>query len=137
METRQTVQVVEKEVVKWQDRIVVEEGPVRTVERTVTVPGPAGPTVTVEKIVEKEKVVTVRDSTGSKDVDREEKKEEVKITDSRPWLAVEGSGNLAPGTGKWAWTGGAQIRVLGPVWLGPNVVKADGWYWGLGARVEF
>lgn len=65
VETREVTKVETVEVVKWQDRETKVEGPVRVVERRVEVPGPQGPTVTVEKVVEREKVVTVHDSQGT------------------------------------------------------------------------
>mgnify|MGYP003349211969 CR=1 FL=1 len=52
VETREVVKTEQVEVVRWQDRVVVEKGPVREGTKTVTVPGPQGPTVTVEKVVE-------------------------------------------------------------------------------------
>lgn len=134
---KEKVVVQEKEVVKWKDRTVVEKGPVRIVTKTVTVPGPQGPTVTVERVVEKEKVVTVVNQDAEVQSNSTILTEREKTTDSRPWFAVEASGVLAPTTGRWAWTGGAQIRVLGPVWVGAGVVKADEWYVGPSARVEF
>jgi hypothetical protein len=127
--------VVEREVVKWKDKEIVTQGPVRVTTKTVTVPGPAGPTVTVEKIVEKEKVVTVHVQDGSADTSSEREKE--KITDSRPWFALEAAGAIAPATGRWAWTGGAQFRVIGPLWAGAGVVVTDTLYVGPSLRMEF
>lgn len=126
-----------QERVVYKDRVVVEKGPERVTTRTVTVPGPAGPTVTVEKVVEKEKIVTVKDSTGRTDVVVQQAEKTEKISDSRPWLALEAMGAIAPGTSQWAWSGGAQIRLLGPIWAGVGVVKADTWYVGPSARIEF
>ena len=126
-----------QERVVYKDRVVVEKGPERVTTRTVTVPGPAGPTVTVEKVVEKEKIVTVRENTGRTDVVIQNEERSEKIVDSRPWLALEAAGSVAPATGRWAWSGGAQIRLLGPIWAGVGVVKADTWYVGPSARIEF
>lgn len=133
--TETKVEVQEKIV--YRDRIVKEEGPVRVVTRTRTVPGPAGPTVEVEKIVEREKVVTVTVREGGSDTQTKVEEKKEKITDSRPWLALEASGALAPTSGRWAWTGGAQIRALGPVWVGAGVVVADTLYVGPSIRLEF
>ena len=135
--TKTEIKTEVQEKVVYKDRVVVEKGPERITTRTVSVPGPAGPTVTVEKIVEKESVVTVKDSAGRTDTVIQQAEKTEKTVDSRPWMALEGSGNLAPGQGKWAWTGGVQVRVLGPVWIGVNVVKADEWYPGATLRWEF
>ena len=136
--TERTVTKVETvEVVKWKEKVVIEKGPEKVTTRTVTVPGPAGPTVTVEKIVEKEKIVTVRDNSGASNTATDTSSEHSKITDSRPWLALDFMGAIAPGSNQWAWTGGAQIRVIGPVWVGAGAVKADRWYLGPSARIEF
>ena len=135
--TKTEIKTEVQERVVYKDRVVVEQGPVRVTTRTTTVPGPAGPTVTVEKVVEKEKIVTVKDSTGRTDVVVQQAEKTEKITDSRPWFALEAMGAMSPETSQWAWTGGAQIRVLGPVWLGAGVVKADQWYFGPSARIEF
>jgi hypothetical protein len=137
IEERERVVVKEVEVVKWKDREVVVEGPVRVTTKTVTVPGPAGPTVTVEKIVEKEKVVTVHTQGKDTNTTTYVERETEKVTDSRPWLALEAMGAIAPTTGSWAWSGGVQFRALGPVWIGAGVLKADTWYVGPMARWEF
>lgn len=126
----------EVEVVKWKDRVVEVQGPVKTTIKTVTVPGPMGPTVTVEKVIEKEKVViqTVHDGSSASSTDTSVDKS--KVTENRSWLAVEAS--LGVGSeGRLAYTGGAQMRVLGPIWLGAGVIKADIWYVGPSARIEF
>ena len=136
VEIREVLTVKEVEVVKWKDRVVVEQGPQRVVTRTVTTPGPQGPTITVEKIVEKERIVTVKDSTGSKDTTTEVQKESVKITDSRPWIAVEGLVGLG-GEGRLAYSFGAQMRILGPIWLGAGAIKSETWYVGPSVRLEF
>lgn len=135
--TKTEVKTEVQEKVVYKDRVVVEKGPERVTTRTVAVPGPAGPTVTVEKVVEKEKIVTVRDSAGRTDTVIQQAEKTSKTVDNRSWFAVEGMGALAPDTGKWAWTGGAQLRVLGPLWLGGGIVKADAWYFGPSARIEF
>lgn len=135
--TKTEIKTVVQEKIVYQDRVVKEEGPVRVVTKTVTVPGPAGPTVTVEKIVEKEKVVTQTVREGGVDTVVQTEIVEKKVVDSRPWLALEAMGAIAPDTGRWAWSGDAQIRVLGPVWLGAGVVRTDTWYVGPSARVEF
>ena len=132
-----TVTITETKVVEkvvYRDKIGKEQGPERIVTRTTTVPGPAGPTVTVEKIVEKEKVVTVTvKEGGSSSV--VEGKSSVTV-DNRPWVALEAS--LGVGSeGRLAYTGGAQMRILGPIWLGAGVIKADTWYVGPSARIEF
>ena len=126
----------EIEVVKWQDRLVEVQGPVRTTTKTVTVPGPMGPTVTVEQVVEKEKVVirTVHDGSSSSSTDTSVDKS--KVTENRPWIAVEGSLGLGF-EGRFAYSAGAQMRILGPLWLGAGVIKADTWYIGPSVRVEF
>lgn len=125
-----------KDRIEWRDRVVKEEGPVRIVTRTRTVPGPAGPTVEVEKIVEKEKVVTKTVEVGRQDTQGKDTVEASKVTDARPWLALEALGALGP-EGRWAGAGSVQARLLGPLWLGPGVIKAEAWYFGVAGRVEF
>jgi hypothetical protein len=127
----------EVEVVKWQDRLVEVQGPVRTTTKTVTVPGPMGPTVTVEKVVEKEKVViqTVHDGSSNSSTDTSVDKS--KVTDARPWIAAEGMAGWAPSNAQFLWGATGQIRVLGPLWLGAGVVKADTWYPTAVLRLEF
>lgn len=125
-----------KDRIEWRDRVVKEEGPVRIVTKTVTTPGPAGPTVTVEKIVEKEKVVTKTVEVGRQDSQGKDTVEASKVTDSRPWFALEGQAGLAV-DGRWAGAGSAQFRLLGPFWAGPGAIKADTWYYGAAARMEF
>jgi hypothetical protein len=123
-----------EEKIVYRDNIVKEQGPVRIVTRTTTVPGPAGPTVTVEKIVEKEKVVTVTVKEGGSSTVLDTKSSVT--VDNRPWIAVEGSLGLGF-EGRFAYSAGAQMRVLGPIWLGAGVIKADTWYVGPSVRVEF
>ena len=123
-----------EEKIVYQDRIVKEQGPVRITERTVTVPGPQGPTVTVDRIIEKEKIVTVTVHEGASET-REEAKTE-KIVDARSWFALEGMAAISL-DGRWAGAGSAQIRLLGPLWVGAGVIKADTWYPGAAVRWEF
>lgn len=125
------------EVVKWKEKVVVEQGPVRVVTKTVTVPGPQGSTVTVEKIVEKGKVVTVHDNSGSSQQATSSESSASKITDRRPWAAVGLGGYIAPTTGKLAWDANVTFRVLGPLWVGAGGLKADTYYLGPVARLEF
>lgn len=134
--TKTEIKTVIQERIVYQDRVVVEKGPERVTTRTVTVPGPAGPTVTVEKVVEKEKIVTVKDSTGRVDTVVQEREVTSKTVDNRSWFALEGMAGLAV-DGRWAGAGSLQLRLLGPLWLGPGVIKADTWYYGAGARFEF
>jgi hypothetical protein len=124
------------EVEKWRDRIVKEQGPVRETTRTVTVPGPAGPTVTVDRIVEREKVVTKTVNSGQHDTVIVEREKSSVTVDNRPWIAVEGSLGLGS-EARIAYSAGAQVRVLGPIWLGAGFIKADTWYVGPSARIEF
>jgi hypothetical protein len=133
--TETVVQVVEKIV--YRDNIVKEQGPVRIVTKTTTVPGPAGPTVTVEKIVEKEKIVTVTVREGAAATDTKVEDRTSKTVDARSWLALEGMAGIDPGTGRWAGSGAATMRILGPLWLGAGVIKAEAWYFGPAARWEF
>lgn len=133
IETRTEIQ----EVVKWKDREVVVEGPVRETTRTVTVPGPAGPTVTVEKVVEREKIVTVHDNTGTSQINQDVETKAEKTVDSRPWFALEAGVGIGVPSGTLAYTGSAQFRIFGPIWAGPSVIKADTWYPGATLRWEF
>ena len=135
--TKIEVKTEVQEKVVYKDRVVVEKGPERITTRTVSVPGPAGPTVTVEKIVEKEKIVTVKDSSGRTDTGIQQVEKSEKTVDNRAWMALDFMGAIAPGSNQWAWTGGAQIRVIGPVWVGAGAVKADRWYVGPSVRMEF
>ena len=133
---REKVVVKTVEVERVVDRIVEIQGPVRETTKTVTVPGPMGPTVTIEKITEKEvvKIETVHDGSSASSTDTSVDKS--KVTDNRPWVAVEGMLGLG-GEGRIAYSAGAQMRVLGPIWLGAGVIKADTWYVGPSVRVEF
>jgi hypothetical protein len=133
--TETKIQIQEKIV--YQDRIVKEQGPVRITTKTVTVPGPAGPTVTVEKVVEKDKVTTVIVNQGGVDTTTKMDEKTSKTVDARSWLALEGVAGIAPGTGRWAGSGAATMRVFGPLWAGVGIIKADTWYFGPAARWEF
>jgi hypothetical protein len=137
VEIRTETKVEVQEKLVYRDKIVKEQGPVRVTTKTVTVPGPAGPTVTVEKIVEKDRVVTVTVKEGAATIDTKEESKSSKIIDSRPWLALEAMGAIAPATGRWAGSGGAQVRALGPLWVGAGVVVADTLYVGPSIRWEF
>jgi hypothetical protein len=131
------IQTKEVEVVKWKDRIVTEKGPERITTRTVTVPGPAGPTVTVEKVIEKEKIVTRVVKEGGVDRTIDTKEEASKVTENRPVFALSALGGIDLSSGRWAFEGDATVRVLGPIWLGVGAIKADAWYFGPSARWEF
>jgi len=134
--TKTETKIEQVEVVKWRDREVKVEGPVKVVTKTTTVPGPAGPTVVVEKVVTKESVTTVIDNSGASTTGTKVDEKTSKTVDNRAWFAIEGAGALSM-DGRWAWSGAAQIRVLGPLWLGAGVIKADTWYVGPTARMEF
>jgi hypothetical protein len=131
------IQTKEIEVVRWKDRVVVEKGPERVTTRTVTVPGPAGPTVTVEKVVEKEKIVTRTVKEGGVDTVIVNRQEASKVTESRPVFALGGVGGMDLSSGRFAFSGDATLRILGPLWLGAGIVKADAWYFGPAVRIEF
>lgn len=133
--TETKIQVVEKIV--YRDNIVKEQGPVRVVTRTKTVPGPAGPTVEVEKIVEREKVVTVTVREGTSDTATKVEEKTSKTVDNRSVFALGGVGGMDLSTGRWAFSGDATMRVIGPLWLGVGVIKADSWFFGPAARIEF
>jgi hypothetical protein len=136
VEIKTETKIQEVEVVKWREKVVVEKGPVKVTTRTVTVPGPAGPTVTVDRIVEKDKVVYVKDGSGSRDTVTQVDEKTSKVIDSRPWMALEGTAGLGL-NGRWAGQGAATVRVLGPVWLGLGAIYADTLYLGPAARWEF
>jgi hypothetical protein len=118
VETREVERVVE--VVKWRDRETVVEGPVRVVTKTVTVPGPEGATITVEKIVEKERVVTVH--TQGADVTTETERVVEKLVERdapRVTLAATvGAGFSAAGVTAPSYGVLALGRVLGPLVVG-------------------
>jgi hypothetical protein len=133
--TETKVQVVEKIV--YRDNIVKEQGPVRIVTKTTTVPGPAGPTVTVEKVVEKEKIVTVTVREGASATDTKVSEKTSKTVDNRPVFALSGLGGIDLSSGRWAFSGDATVRLFGPVWIGAGAIKADTWYFGPAARIEF
>jgi hypothetical protein len=134
--TKTEIKTETVEVVKWKDRIVEVQGPTKTTIKTVTVPGPAGPTVTVEKVIEKEKVVTVHDSTGGSTTSIATDEKTSKTVDARSWFALEGMAAVSL-EGRWAGAGSAQLRLLGPLWAGVGAIKADTWYYGAAARWEF
>ena len=130
VETREVVKTEQVEVVRWQDRVVVEKGPVREVTKTVTVPGPQGPTVTVERVVEREKVVTVKDSQGTDMAAAASEKvvERLVERDAPRWTV-----GATVGTG---WQGGviqppAFGALLGYRLLGPLGLVLQG-EWGVG-----
>jgi len=133
---REKVVIKTVEVEKVVDRIVEVQGPVRETTRTVTTPGPMGPTITVEKIVEKEKVVIQTVHTGDSSTNIDSSTDKSKVTDARAWFALEGGAYWAPANGSWAYNAGVQFRV-GPVWVGAAGLKADTWYLGPTARFEF
>jgi hypothetical protein len=133
--TETVVQVVEKIV--YRDNIVKEQGPVRIVTRTKTVPGPDGPTVEVERIVEKEKIVTVTVREGASDTNTRVEDRTSKTVDNRPVFALGGLGGMDLSTGRWAFSGEATVRIIGPLWLGAGAIKADSWFFGPAARIEF
>lgn len=117
--TKVEVREVERqvEVIRWRDREVKTEGPVRIVTRTKTVPGPAGPVVEVERIVEREKVVTVHTQGADTVTTREVEKEKLVERDA-PRVAVFGTVGLpfsAGGVGAPQFGLAATARVLGPV----------------------
>ncbi len=124
------------EVVKWKDREVMVEGPVRETTKTVTVPGPAGPTVTVEKVVEREKIVTIHDNSGTSQINQDVETKTEKVVDARSWLAVEAGIGIGIPSGNVAYTGSVQMRLFG-IWAGPSFIKADTWYPGATVRWEF
>ena len=141
VEEKVVTKVETVEVVKWKDKIVEVQGPVRVTTKTVTVPGPQGPTVTVEKVVEKEKIVTVHDSTGSDTTGTNVETVKEKVTDSyRPWIAAEGIGAFSLTQVAWPpveWGVMGSIRVLGPLWLGAGVMKDSTWRPAATVRLEF
>jgi hypothetical protein len=114
VETREVVKTVE--VVKWRDREVVTQGPVKVVTRTVTTPGPAGPTVTVDRVVEREKVVTVH-TQGTDTVTTNEVIKEKLVERDAPRVAVFGTVGLPFGSAGVAppvYGVALTARVLGP-----------------------
>jgi hypothetical protein len=111
VETREVERVVE--VVRWRDREVVTKGPVKVVTRTVTTPGPQGPTVTVDRIVEQEKVVTVH-TQGLDTTTEVERLTEKVVTRDAPRLTLGATVGYA---GVPTYGGFATIRILGPLTL--------------------
>lgn len=108
------IEVKYEDRVEYRDRVVTKEvaGPVKVVVRKISVPGPQGPTVTVEKVVERagETREVVREVAG------EVKTERIEVRTPAPplprWLlgggVVLGRDGLEP-----ALMGG--VRLLGPV----------------------
>lgn len=140
IQTKEVVKVETVEVVKWKEKIVQVKGPVRIITRTVKVPGPQGETVTVEKIVEREKVVTVRDDSGTSATATDEERIKEKVVESRPWAAVQLEGAWDVGKLTWepqVWSLNGSFRVLGPLWVGGGVTRADKWMPQIVARWEF
>jgi hypothetical protein len=132
VETREVVKTVE--VVKWRDREVVTKGPVKVVTRTVTVPGPEGPTVTVDRVVEREKVVTVH-TQGADTVTTNEKIVEKLVERDAPRVtlaATIGAGFSSEGVTAPAYGVLALGRVAGPFVVG---AQAEGNLSGGSARV--
>ena len=131
VEVREVTKTVE--VVKWRDREVVTQGPVRVVTRTKTVPGPAGPTVEVEKIVEREKVVTVHTQGADTVTTNEVVKEKIVERDApRITLAATvGAGFSSSGLTAPAYGLLAMGRIAGPLVIG---AQAEGNLQGGSAR---
>jgi hypothetical protein len=134
--TKVEVREVEKvvEVVKWRDKEVITKGPVTVVTKTRTVPGPAGPTIEVEKVVTREKVVTVHTQGVDTVTEVERLSEKVVERDAPRWTVFgtvgagfNGSGLTAP-----AYGGGVAFRFLGPL---TAVVQAEGGSQGGSARI--
>jgi hypothetical protein len=113
--TKVEERVVEKVV--YRDRLVKEQGPVRIVTKTVTTPGKDGPTITVEKVVEKEKVVTVRVRDGESTTNSTTVSEKT-VTNEYPRFTVLGTVGVNLADWKPAYGGQALYRVLGPIQVG-------------------
>jgi hypothetical protein len=113
--TKVEVREVEKvvEVVKWRDREVITKGPVTVVTKTRTVPGPAGPTIEVEKVVIREKVVTVH-TQGVDTVTETEKVVEKLVERDAPRLTL---GATIGWAGVPTYGAYAGVRILGPLSL--------------------
>jgi hypothetical protein len=115
VEEREVVRTVE--VVKWRDREVITKGPVKVVTKTVTTPGPAGPTVTVDREVFRDKVVTVHVQ-GKDTVTEKDRLVEKVVERDAPRVAVFGTVGLpfsAGGIQPLQFGAAATARVLGPI----------------------
>ena len=118
----QTVEV-EKEKVVYRDRVV--KGPVVVREKRVEVPGPAGPTVTVERVVERAPVVreTARDTATDTTTATA-----TQVTQTRdyPRLTVGGGAGLPLSSPQLTWTALALYRPWdAPLSLGAQYVSHD------------
>jgi hypothetical protein len=114
--TKVEERVVEKVV--YRDRLVKEQGPVRIVTKTVTTPGKDGPTITVEKVVEKEKIVTVRVRDGESTTNSTTVSEKT-VTNEYPRFTVLGTvGTDVNLKLPIVYGGQALYRVLGPIQVG-------------------
>ena len=120
VETREVTREVE--VVKWRDREVITKGPVKVVTRTVSVPGPEGPTVTVDRIVEREKVVTVH-TQGADTVTTNERLVEKIVTRDAPRLTLALTGGVALDSAAPTWGALGHYRTIGPLVLGATYTR--------------
>ena len=127
------VRVEERTRVEWrtvyqivtQEKRVETQGPVRWRERRVEVPGPAGPTITVEREEERGPVTITHDlnvnASGSSEGTAEASHVE---TRGRPGWRFSVGGQWDPERlTSWrpeTWTAGIERRLIGPLWLGVN-----------------
>jgi hypothetical protein len=108
---------VDREVVKWRDVEKKVEGPVRVVVKTRLVPGPQGPVVERERVVERGAVTTERASDGQASRSTQIETKTVSEYDRAHWLL---GASVGMQIGKPGEVYGGQIlyRVIGPAWLG-------------------
>jgi hypothetical protein len=115
VETRDVERVVTK--VEYRDRVVKVQGPVRIVTKTLTVPGPAGPTVTVERVVTRDPVTTTIDTTGTGSQATEKIVEKIVERDA-PRLTLLGTIGTDITNPKPVYGGFVAARIAGPLTVG-------------------
>ena len=104
--------------VEYRERIVEKrvEGPVRERIVTRTTPGPQGPTVYVDRVIERGPVVTDRTTDG----EGTSLTRSLTVRDPQPrWMVGASAGlHLTSPLDGIAWGGEVRYRFAGPFWLG-------------------
>lgn len=134
---RTSAPVKVEERIKYENRFVYqlyrdetkreERGPERIVERRVEVPGPAGPTITIERVIERGPVVVTHDLRLSSSVVATEASESSRVvTRGRSgWRASVAADPLRLSLDPAAFRFGVERRLFGPLWLGASYQHGD------------
>ena len=100
----------------WRQNVVTVKGPVRVVTKRVEVPGPAGPTVTIERVVTRDPVTTTTGTAGSGLQGTERVVEKI-VERKAPAVALFGTVGLGfnGGMSPPMYGLGATVRIAGPI----------------------